>query len=544
MTPVAQIEAHLAAGALDEARAELAAALEAPAPDPRALLPLATALGMATAAMRCLQLVLADTPDDGTAREELALLYEERGEPVRAAAVRSGAPETPEPQPPAPESTAEPDEGDLLRFLDRFEGREGVYARMWHDPARGVGYSPVHAPLTLDVVRAHMRGAVTVGAYVVRADQRVRFVVFDVDAERRALEAALGDPQRLLRLRTAMREVADRLRDQLRAGDLDPVLVDSGYKGWHLWLLLSTPTPAGAALAFARHTLAGLGPLPAGVHIDLFPRQAGVPADGLGNLVKLPLGVHLRSGRRALLLDDEHRPLARPFERLAQVRLATLPDLPAVADLPEPPPDDLPPEPSNLTPPWTEASFARSPWVSAVLGGCAVLRRVVDDALRDATIDAAAPVVLNHTLGHLPDGPTAVNYLYDRVVGVAAGARMGAPHRGQPMGCANLRGRLASVLAKGVPCACAFPAQPGSYPHPLRHLDDLGQVEPPPSLDDLLARYALQQQRLRAVQDESEALRAAVVQALEAIPGKAWAVDGGEWRIDGGAPVYHRAEGA
>jgi hypothetical protein len=491
---------------------------------------LATRLGRSTAAMRALQLALQHDPDDREAREELAELYEERGEHHRAEAVRADEPPpTHDPTPAAPDEAPLAD-ADLLRLLDRFEGREGVHARMWHDPKRGTGYSPVRAPLTPALLKAHLDGTITLGVYVVRHDQTVGFVVFDVDAGRAALEAALGDPDQLATLRASVQQVTDRLHEVLRTLDLDPILVDSGYKGRHLWLLLDRPHAAQTALSFAQAVVSRVLPLPPGVHIDVFPRQAEVPADGLGNLVKLPLGLHLRSRRRAVLLDEAHQPLPDPVTRLTTARRTDLPELLPVAvpaqilapaDLPAP----------TMPAAWTEASWACSRWIAPVLRGCGVLRAVVERGLREGTLPAQAPVVLNHTLGHLPEGPAAVNHLYSRVPEVPAEARLKSVLRGQPMGCSKIRGRLASILADGVPCDCRFPERAGAHQHPLRHLDDLGPDDPPPGLDDLLERYAVQRRRVEAARQELQTLRLEVVQQLAQVPGRRWSVPGGAWAL-------------
>ncbi len=216
--------------------------------------------------------------------------------------------------------------------------------------------------------------------------------------------------------------------------------------------------------------------------------------------------------------------------------------LSALTALPEPLPTPVlpadPPRPTlsaNGERPWSEADFDAHPQVAAVLSACPVLREVVRGALAERALSRDAAVVLEHTLGHLPAGVRACNYLFERVPGFPAGTRLGAPHRGSPTSCAKIRARLPDLAQR---CACTFPDAPGQYPHPLRHLDAAAPAPPPaPSLDELLLAYARALDRARQVAEEELRLRRAAVAALGRIPGGRWSVQGGEWRLEGSAEL-------
>lgn len=552
---------HLwSAGRAEEAQAALTArvaAREAEVGGHEAEAELAEELGLSAVALRAWQLAARDAPGDVRPWAALARLHEERGEAARAHEARSrlhalGA--SPEPGlPPEEPPLPGPSDADVVRFAARFAGREGVHARMWHDPGRGVGYSPLRQPLTPEVARAHLSGVLTAGSYLVRVDDTAAHIVLDLDATAPALAQAEGDRGRTQALRATLAAEGLRLRRALLALGLDPLLVDSGYKGRHLWLWLERPVAAGQALRWGQALAARLRPLPATVKLEVFPRQAEVAPGGLGSLVKLPLGIHLRTGRRAHLLDDEGAPHTDPFGRLRAWAAASLEALEraAVGGSPGPAPASEPavapvvPAPPR---PWTEGDFEAAPEVGVVLRGCAPLRVLIEEALTSRTIAHDAAVVLNHTLGHLADGAKACNYVYDRVPGFPADARMGAPHRGSPMGCSRLRSRVPEVVGR-VPCDCVFAEAPGRYPHPLRHLERaaLPPPAPAPGLDELVGAYARQQDRLRQVQSELDALRRALVQALGRVPGGRWPAPGGAWRLrqDEGLPVldWEPAEG-
>lgn len=508
----------------------------------------AEALGLSLVALRAWQLHLRDHPDDVAAWSALGVLHEERGDMARAAACRRRLaelgvtpPEEAAPDPPPAElPIGQPTDADVFRYLDLFAGREDHHARMWYEAEKGVGYSPVRQPLSSALVRAHLEGAVTLGVYTLRLDGCVGWVCIDVDATRKALDGVAGHRDRARDLRERLLGEAMRLRALLVGWGLDPLLEDSGNKGYHLWLFLPHPTPA-RDVRQALDAMSGhLRSSDPQIGLELFPKQDGLAPGGLGNLVKIPLGIHLRTGRRCALLDDAGRPLADPWSRLRQVARRPLPVLGEAPPRPLPPTAPAPvPAPPVPDPGWTEARFESSPQVTPVLQGCGLLRALVEKVLATRHASRDEMVALQHSLGHLPDGVLAVNWLCDRIPNFPAEMRMGAPHRGSPISCATLKKRLKGLDAVDV-CTCIFPEEPGKYPNPLRHLDALPAPPPVPrTLDDLLGDYGRQVLRVEDAKRQLDHLRLEAVASLQRIPGARWRVDGGEWAVEleGGIPV-------
>lgn len=499
-------------------------------------------LGASTLATRAWQLVVRDDPTCQRAWRALATLYRERGDELRAQACAARLHDLAG----APAATTLPD-ALLVRLCDRFQGREGVYARMWHDPRRGSGYSPVHRPLTPEVLEAHIAGRITVGAYLMDTRDHVGQVVLDLDIPRPLLERALGDRHLLAALREEVAAEGFRLRDALRDAGLDPVLVDSGFKGRHLWCFLPERIPAREARRALSALLRAIGRPSGNLTLELFPKQDRVSKDGLGNLVKLPLGVHLRTRRRAAVLDETGVPDPAGAERLLAARTVALDQLTPPTATPPSTAAPLPDGPlvlADVDRDWTEADFDVSRQVGPVLRGCAVLRTLVADVLTRRTLSHGAMVALQHTLGHTADGVRAVNYLADRVPDFPSDQRMGAPLRGNPASCARIRRRVPDIAGQ-VPCDCRFPEEPGRYPNPLRHLDHAEpEPDPEPTLDDDLEAFARQLDRVRQAKAELARLEERVVAGLRRVPGQRWAATDGEWSLqdqDGVTrPVFQR----
>ncbi|RMF71109.1 MAG: hypothetical protein D6738_14680 [Acidobacteria bacterium] len=449
-------------------------------------------------------------------------------------------------------------DADIVRFLHRFSGREDTHARMWLDAEGRTGYSPIRAALTPRDVRNHLLGNVTLGVYPLRRDGRVAFFVLDLDITPGGLAWARADERNATEVRNALRSESDRLRDRLRALGFDPLVEASGFKGRHIWVFLEPAVSADLVCRLGDALLATMAPSSEHLAVEFFPKQARPGRRGLGNLVKLPLGVHLRTGRRSVFLDDAGRPVGDPHAVLRRVHPAdeeaVRRALERIGDASAPsaaqrsaagtaddgeqeqPTEPLPPPPTRRAV-WTAADFERDPAVASLLRGCPLLAALVREIEQHRRPTADEIAVLRNTLGHLPCGVPAVNYLLDLCEGVPPSERMKSRLRGNPSSCHRVRQRLSRVFP-GDTCRCEFPEErlAGSYPTPLLHVppellgppsterddvDDLGR-----SPEDVARLIANLERRRREIEQEIAALRDDLIEWMRATGTDVISVDG------------------
>jgi hypothetical protein len=381
-----------------------------------------------------------------------------------------------------------PTDADVVRFLHLFAGRENVHARQWQGQQGEGGYSPVKEPLTVKVAREHLLGNVTVGAYVVRLDDSVTFFAFDLDITKRAMARARSDVREARRLRDDVAKEACAMQAALSELALPSLLEDSGYKGRHVWVFLDGSAPAEVVRLFGSLFLGAHPMRSRDISVEFFPKQSRVES-GLGNLIKLPLGIHRKTGRRSRLLAADGTAVPDPFAVLRAQPRATLAALhaavtalkarapaPAVSARPDADegeaaatPASAVPAPPAPAPAWTSADFETDREVAHVLRGCAVLAALKDKAERHRRLTHDEQVVLRHALGHSAPGVLAVNYLLDQCLDVAPSARLQSPLAGNPISCPRVRKRIPAVTG-AVPCNCHFETSPEQYPHPRLHL--------------------------------------------------------------------------
>jgi hypothetical protein len=193
--------------------------------------------------------------------------------------------------------------------MDHLQTYHDLFVGRWNDFAQQSdtgGYWRVGRALTGHDLNEHLNGRRTLGTYVINEKGRCRFAVFDADGKD-GLQA--------------LRQVQARLVRQSI-----PSYLEASRRGGHLWVFFTEPVPASQVRAWL------LPFCPEG--IEFYPKQA--EGCGYGSLLRLPLGVHLRSGRRYPFVEWTERgpvPVARSvpatLDWLATIQRATVPDLPA-----------------------------------------------------------------------------------------------------------------------------------------------------------------------------------------------------------------------
>jgi hypothetical protein len=197
----------------------------------------------------------------------------------------------------------------LPAWLALFLNRAQPYARQQEDGS----YRWVHAPCDVRTLARHLRGEETIALAALDKVGRCRWACLDADG-------------------TDGLAQLHRVRDALAARGV-MALLEASRRGGHLWLLFDQPTPAVRARALLRGLLQEL--VAAGrfstAGLEIYP-DADRP-DALGHAVRLPLGVHRRTGRRYPLLDGDGTPLVFPDRVAALAYLIAYPRiLPAQLD--------------------------------------------------------------------------------------------------------------------------------------------------------------------------------------------------------------------
>ena len=180
---------------------------------------------------------------------------------------------------------------ELRPLLRTCIGRHDDYALQ---RANGL-YTRMGQPLTLELLRAHLHGHLTLGTYVIDEQGCCRFAVYDAD-QPDGLPVLLDLQRRL---------AADGIASSL----------EGSRRGGHLRVFLARPTPVGVVRGWLHpYTPAG---------VEFYPKQDMASHERPGSLLRVPLGVHRRSGRRYPFVEQREGRLV-PVARTVADTLAWL----------------------------------------------------------------------------------------------------------------------------------------------------------------------------------------------------------------------------
>jgi hypothetical protein len=166
---------------------------------------------------------------------------------------------------------------DKIKTL--FINRTDAYAVQLEDGS----YRPVRQSLDDTTIEAHLRGETTMGIYPLKEGQ-TKWVAADFD-NKDDIGLALDN--------------AVNLCETLHSLGIPSYLEFSGNKGFHTWIFFSSPVDAHLARKLVQFALNKASI----TEYEIFPKQD--TASDLGNLIKMPLGIHRTTGCWCLFLDEE-----------------------------------------------------------------------------------------------------------------------------------------------------------------------------------------------------------------------------------------------
>jgi hypothetical protein len=100
---------------------------------------------------------------------------------------------------------------------------------------------------------------------------------------------------------------------------MPPLIEFSGGKGFHFWFFFELPVEARRAKRALERIVVEVRGDVSSFAFEVFPKQEALSGKGLGNLVKLPLGIHRLTGKRSRLLDCAERGLEAQLSFLKNV---------------------------------------------------------------------------------------------------------------------------------------------------------------------------------------------------------------------------------
>ena len=352
-------------------------------------------------------------------------------------------------------------------FQQTFAGREDLYGREEFNNRRKRCVETVPEPLTVEVLRGHLRGECTLATYPQRSNQTVRYLVVDVDISKRNLlqEGSEGALEKYLP--QAAEAAAEMLRLLKHLG-LKGYPEYSGFRGYHIWIFFTEWIPTRYVNMLTDILDAKREPLPADVTVEYFPNKSRLKNGSVGQALKLPYGIHIQTGKRSMLLTEDFEEIAPDAGLLADIARFSLQAVKRIIGANTQPRELLTEKKINAD----LSGFGELPdSVRVVLVNCSLMRYLCQKARTTGYLTHFERLSVLYVFGHIGEqGQTFVhtvmqftlNYKYHVT------ERFIQKLPAKPVSCIKLRDQYKQITAE-FGCSCNFHRTKNCYPSPVLH---------------------------------------------------------------------------
>lgn len=369
----------------------------------------------------------------------------------------------------AKEGSGIPAEVSIQDYMDLFVGREDTYARETYGSGNKRMSEQVPEPLTEEMIRQHLSGDVILGTYVQRPNGTSKYVVFDIDISKKILlQYAYGSSEFNAYKQNAA-EHASKLCKILQRMGMTGYIEDSGFRGYHVWVFFTGWIPVRYINRFTECVQKELGDSGDGITMEVFPNSARIRTGKFGQKIRLPLGVHIRTGNRSYFVDVQFRPITDYKDYFSGVAKFSLNAVQKVLGmyLPETKEQEKYKEVDTDL-----EKFGTLPeTVRIVLEKCSLMRYLCQKAASTGYLSHFERMSILHVFGHMGDEGRefvhtvmafTLNYQYDTTEKFI----LKIPEK--PISCAKLREQYKLITAE-YGCSCNFKRTKNCYPSPVLH---------------------------------------------------------------------------
>ncbi|KLO23508.1 CRISPR-associated primase-polymerase type A1 [Marinitoga sp. 1155] len=196
----------------------------------------------------------------------------------------------------------------IRKFIELFSGREDVFSIQFEN-----GYRPIRRPLNYKDVKEHLKGEKTIGIYQLKKDNSIKFAAYDIDIKKSYLH---GDNRYIYEENS--KKVAKKLITELEQENIYSYIEYTGNRGYHIWIFFDIPVLSYKVKIIMEKILERID-LEEGIDVEIFPKQTELNG-GLGNLIKIPLGIHRKTGKKCLFVDENFEIISNQTKFLFSIK--------------------------------------------------------------------------------------------------------------------------------------------------------------------------------------------------------------------------------
>ena len=309
-----------------------------------------------------------------------------------------------------------------------------------------------------------------IGTYILRNNDTVHFIVFDVDISKKVLLNNPDENQMEEYLMEAGRYTAY-LLDLLNGMGLKAYAEFSGYRGYHIWLFCSEWIPSRFAQSLIEIVLNKAEKPQDIISLEAFPGKSRKKTGSNGQTIKLPYALHLYSGKRSFLCDRQMQQIGSVTEYLNTIARYSTENIKKViaAHISETV-DKGSQATCKIELEWDKLQNIGNS-VTEVLKGCTLMQYLVNKAMKTGYLTHFERLSVLNVFGHLGEEGkefvhTVMSFTLNYKHHVTERFVQKIPEK--PISCIKLRDQYKQITAE-YGCSCAFKRTKDCYPSPVIH---------------------------------------------------------------------------
>lgn len=329
-----------------------------------------------------------------------------------------------------------------------FHGNKNCYAKAYKGKMR-TGYYPVKEVITQDKIVEHLLGKETLGIYVLDKS-KVYFSCLDLDIDKMIMDTFYHNNSGEFSIYADhVLQTARKIERLLEKINIFPILENSGYKGFHLWIFFDEAINASNIRNFWKYILSYID-IPKGIKYEIFPKESSAKYK-LGSLIKLPLGLHPLTGTRTMFIDKNGDPISEPLKLLQSVKKVSFFTLQQIL--------------------LNKKELNTKSDLGNLLENCNVVNYLCAKAKREKNLSHFERIILLYTLAQL--GESGQKYLH-HIIGYCYNYSYNYTQKQiekkhpSPMGCRRIQEIMGDVL-EHLECRCSFSLPHKGYASPILH---------------------------------------------------------------------------
>lgn len=361
---------------------------------------------------------------------------------------------------------------DIQEYMELFAGREDTYAVEMPGPGGKRIAEQVMEPLTEEIIRRHLAGEMTVESYVQRPNSTAKYTVFDIDISKRILLQYSYGSAEFTAYKQKAAGFARQLCKVLRRIGLTGYVEDTGFRGYHVWVFFTEWIPVRYINQFTDCVQKELEEEEEDIVLEIFPNNIRVRQGKCGQRIKLPLGIHIRTGQQSFFLDEGMSPVVDYKEFLSGIAKYSLAAVRKILGMYTMDVKGQPGQPELKVADQNLERFGPLPEaVRIVLEKCSLMRYLCQKAATTGYLAHSERLSVLYVFGHM--GDEGKEFLHT-VMGFTMNYQFDITQRfidklpEKPISCVKLREQYKLITAE-YGCSCNFKRTKNCYPSPVLH---------------------------------------------------------------------------